>query len=403
MSKYTEKKCAKDIGKVAKSIDPSLKHTYLPQSREVKFVSTDDGIGRPNTVYLGNIFSKVSTLPRKERIQTIEALLREVMTPTELSPDEMMESLSLRVRTDFEIAFRTPHVGAMGQAAPPPISKRRGELQVEVVFDREETIAIARPDDLAEIGVTEDEAVRMATAKIRRANGGSQWDKFDESIWISRYQDDYDFARLVAAEDFGRFPFEGPPIVFAPSHSICLVTNSTDTEVLLKMIEIGVKSSANHRPFCQLLWTLEDGCDWKEWRPDESSESWGVAQLQTKREASSRYKIMKDYLDRSLVEDAFVANFQARQDGDGLASFSVYTLDVPSYLPRTDFVGIVDPGKLPESLSIIGLVDWDEFEKSLGIGAIEQVEDLNPPWYRIMKKLDAGQKEQLRQMARPIG
>ena len=402
MSKYTEKKCAKDIGKIAESIDPSLKHTYLPQSREVKLVSSNDDTGRPCTVFLGNIFLTVSKLPRKQRLRTIEALLREVMTPTKLSPDELMESLSLRVRTDFEIQFRIPHGEQMVREDPPPISKRRGELQLEVVFDREETIATARPDDLAEIGISEDEAVRMATAKIRRATGGNQWEKFDESIWMSRYQDDYDFARLVAAEDFGRFPFDGPPIVFAPSHSICLASNSIDTEVLLKMIEIGNKSSAKHRPFSQLLWTLEDSCDWNEWRPDESSKSWDVVQIQTKREAVSKYKIMKDYLDRSLVGDAFVATFQAVQNEDGLTCFSVYTLDVPSYLPRTDFVGIMDPGGLPEGLTVIGRVDWDEFEKSLGIGAIEQVEDLNPPWYRIMQKLDAGQKERLRQVARPI-
>jgi hypothetical protein len=402
MSKYTEKKCAKDIGKVAESIDPSLKHTYLPQSREVKLVSTDDDTGRPFAVFLGNIFLNVSKLPRKERLRTIEALLREVMTPTELSPDELMESLSLRVRTDFEIEFRIRDNELVGQEAPPPISRGRGELQLEVVFDRDETVSIARPDDLAKIGVSGDEAVRMATAKIRRSTGGDQWQKFDESIWMSRYQDDYDFARLVAAEEFGEFPFDGPPIVFAPSHSICLATNSTDTEVLLKMTEIGNKSSAKHRPFCQLLWTLEDGCDWQEWRPDDASESWGVAQLQTKREAINRYKRMKDYLDRSLVGDAFVATFQAMRDDDGLTSISAYTLDVPSYLPRTDFVGVVDPGGLPERVTVIGRVDWDEFEKSLGIGTIEQVEDLNPPWYRIMQKLDAGQKERLRQMARPV-
>ena len=117
MSKYTEKKCAKDIGKVAESIDPSLKHTYLPQSREVKLVSTNDDTGRPNMVFVGNIFLTVSKLPRKQRLRTIEALLREVMTPTELSPDELMESLSLRVRTDFEIEFRIPHEEQMGQEA----------------------------------------------------------------------------------------------------------------------------------------------------------------------------------------------------------------------------------------------------------------------------------------------
>jgi hypothetical protein len=402
MSKYTEKKCAKDIGKIAESIDPSLKHTYLPQSREVKLVSTNDDTGRPFTVFLGNIFLTVSKLPRKQRLRTIEALLREVMTQNELSSDELMESLALRVRTNFEIEFRIPHEEQMRYEAPPPISKRRGELQVEVVFDRDETVSIAQSDDLAKIGVSEDEAILMATAKIRRSIGDDQWEKFDESIWMSRYQDDYDFARLVAAEEFGRFPFDGPPIVFAPSHSICLATDSTDTEVLLKMIEIGNKSSAKHRPFSQLLWTLEDSCDWNEWRPDESSKSWDVVQIQTKREAVSKYKKMKDYLERSLVGDVFIGTFNVIQDEDGLTCFSVYTLDQPSYLPRTDFVGIVDPGGLPERVTVIGRVDWDEFEKSLGIGTIEQVEDLNPPWYRIMQKLDAGQKERLRQMARPV-
>ena len=401
MFKYTEKKFAKDVGKVAESIDPSLEYTYLPETREVKLTSPDDDSGGPFTVFLGNIFLKVSELPRKERRPTIEAFLREVMTPTELSPDELMESLALRVRTDFEIDFRNRHIELMGHEAPPSISIRRGELLVEVVSDRDESVSIARSDDLAEIGVSEDVAVRMATAKIRRGTGDDQWEKIDDSIWISRYQDDYDFARLVAAEDFGQFPFKGKPIVFAPSHSICLATDSTDTDVLLKMTETGNEGAANHRPFCQLLWTLGEGCNWKEWRPGEASESWGVAQLQAMRETVSIYEEMKDYLERSLTEDVFVATFQAMQDDDGLTCYSVYTLDLPSYLPRTDFVAIVDPG-LPEDQTVIGRVDWGEFEKSIGDGAIEQLEDLNPPWYRIMQKLDAGQKERLCQMARPL-
>ena len=385
---------------MAESIDPLLKHTYLPQSHEVKLVSTDDDSGSPFSVFLENIFPKVSMLPRKGRIQTIEALLREVMKPTELSPDELMESLALRIRTDFQIENRNLREELVGHEAPPPILKRRGELQIEIVFDRDETISIARPDDLAKIGVSEDEAFRMATAKIRRITGNDQWKKIDESIWMSRYQDDYDFARLVAAEEFGRFPFDGPPIVFAPSHSVCLATDSTDTEVLLKMTEIGNKCAASHRPVCQLLWTLEDGCDWKEWRPDKASKSWGVAQLQSLREASSKYKTMKAYLERSL-ENVFVATFQAMRDGDDVACYSVYTFDLPSYLPRTDIVALVD-SELPEGQTVIGRVYWDDFEKSLGIGTIEQVEGLNPQWYRIMQRLDAGQKERLRQMARPL-
>ncbi|MEX2495756.1 MAG: hypothetical protein WD448_06690 [Woeseia sp.] len=79
----------------------------------------------------------------------------------------------------------------------------------------------------------------MAAAKIRRCTDEDQCEKIAESIWMSKYQDDYYFARLVAVEDFGRFPFDEPPIVFAPSHSICLLTNSSDADVVSKMTEIG--------------------------------------------------------------------------------------------------------------------------------------------------------------------
>ena len=89
------------------------------------------------------------------------------------------------------------------------------------------------------------------------------------------------------------------------------------------------------------------------------------------------------------------------RDGDDVACYSVYTFDLPSYLPRTDIVALVD-SELPEGQTVIGRVYWDDFEKSLGIGTIEQVEGLNPQWYRIMQRLDAGQKERLRQMARPL-
>ena len=35
---------------------------------------------------------------------------------------------------------------------------------------------------------------------LRRAADANQWEKIDESIWMSTYQDDYDFARVVAAD-----------------------------------------------------------------------------------------------------------------------------------------------------------------------------------------------------------
>ena len=402
MFKYTEKKLAKDIGRVAESIDPSLDYEYLPESREVKLTSRDDEPGGPFSVFLGNIFLKVSELPKKQRLPTIEAFLREVLTPKELSPDELMESLALRVRTDFEIDFRNRNLELMGYDATPSVTVRRGDLLIEIVSDREESVSIASADDLAGIGVAEDEALRMAAAKLRRGTGDDQWEKVDESIWISRYQDDYDFARLVAAEDFGRFPFAEPPIVFAPSHSICLVTSSTAADVLTRMVEIGNEYSASHRPFSQLLWTPDDDAGWKEWKPDPESGASSVAGLQAIRETVGQYDESKDYLERSLGgEDVFVATFQAIQNDDGLTCYCVYTFDIPSYLPLADSVAIVDP-ELPEDQTVVGHVDWEEFAEIVGSESLDQIDEMTPPWYRLMQPLDERRKDRIRQLALPL-
>ena len=122
MFKYTEKKLAKDVGKVARSIDPTLEYVYLPDSQEVQLTPRDNGSCGTITVFLGNIFLKVLKMPKKERAATIEAFLREVLAPKELSSSELMESLALRVRTGFEIDFRNRNIELSGYEAPLPIS-----------------------------------------------------------------------------------------------------------------------------------------------------------------------------------------------------------------------------------------------------------------------------------------
>ncbi|MEO1020580.1 MAG: hypothetical protein AAFY56_23270 [Pseudomonadota bacterium] len=399
--KYTEKRLAKDIGRVAESIDPALSCEYLPDSREVILTSHEDNAGGPFTVFLGNILLKVSDLPKKERLSAIEGFMREAISPVKLTPNELMESLALRVRTQFEIEFRNRNIELMGHDVPPSIAVPRGDLLVEVVSDRAESVSIATSDDLAEIGVGEDEAFRIAAARIRRDTSENQWEKIDEAIWISIYLDDYDFARLVAAEEFGRFPFEGPPIVFAPSHSVCLVTSSLDVDVLTTMVDLGNERAAKHRAFSQLLWTM-DGANWREWAPASHLDVSEVARLQALRERLTQYEESKDYLDRFLRnEDVFVATFQATHDDEGLNCFCVYTFDVPSYLPDADFVAIVDP-ELPEDQAVVGRVSWDRFLRILGPESLEQIDSVTPPWYRVLRPLSTDQKDQIRKAAQPL-
>jgi len=401
MFKYTEKKLAKDIGRVAESIDPALRYTYSPENREVRITSSkSDSVG-PYTVFLGNLILKISALPRKERHPAIAAFLQDLLAPKSLSPDELMNSLALRVRTDYEIKIRNRQLEIRGGHAIPSVVSRRGELSVEIVSDRAESVSIVKPEDLAKIGVTEGEAMGIASARLRRATGESQWRKVEASIWKSNYEDDYDFARVVAAEGDEKFPFEGQPIVFSPSHSICLVTDSASPDVLTRMVDLGNESASNHRPFCQLLWTRGGRGEWCVWQPDRASKAWDAARLQQVRETVTRYVESKELLERLLGEETFVASYKAIRNEHGLTSVCAYTFDVPSYLPVTESVAIVDPGR-PEGETVVGRVTWREFEQCLGPTALERAEDIEPAWFRVMSALDDTAKDRLRQLAQPI-
>jgi len=124
MFKYTEQKLAKDIRKVAASIDSSLQWTYQPDTRQVTLTPLRDTTGGPYTVFLGNLFLKYSTLSKKERLVAIEAFLRDVLTSKKMTPDELMGSLALRVRTEFEVDHRNRQFELMGHEPSPSISVR---------------------------------------------------------------------------------------------------------------------------------------------------------------------------------------------------------------------------------------------------------------------------------------
>ena len=397
MFKYTEKKLARDIEKAAKKINPDFRSVYLPENREVNLSLPGEDDSETRTFFLGNLFLKFSKMSRIERRGSIESYLRDSLIDKELSPDEWMASLALQVRTKFEIEHRNRHI-ELKRKPPQSILFERGQLVVEVVTDSTETMAITQVDDLVKMGVTREEAIRIATAAIRRSTHPDQWENVGESIWVSSYQDDYDFARLVIADEDLRFPFAGTPIVFSPSRSICLATDSANADVLSKMIDAGNQASSSHRLFSQLLWTRGDDNHWEHWKPDETSDASQLVALQVVRETLTQYEETKKYLERSITDDVFIASYTAIENDHGITCYSVYTLDLPSYLPRTDLVMIVDPER-PEGESVIGQLDWSQFESCCEDLLV--IHDITPAWYRILNPLGSAQKKRMRQLVRP--
>jgi len=400
---YSEKKLARDIGKIAKRLDSGLSSTYDPQSRSVDLHRVSDGEDAPYNIYLGNLYLKLKDMTRSQRSESIEAFLTEVLFPKELTADELIAALALRARTRFELELRG-NLMAIGGVPFETVAYETGDLVLELVADGDESIMSVSPDKLSDASISAEDAYKTAAATLVRATNESQWTQISEHVWASAYEDDYDFSRLVAAGSSARFPFDGAPVAFVPSHSVCLVTSNPSGPVLAEMIEIGNEAAESHRPFSQLLWAQRPDGQWAQWTTNPGEDGYAELVLQEVRERVAQYDDQQQYLESLLQdrgEDSFVASYQVYERDGELQSVATYTLNLPSYLPKTDVVALVDPDA-GKNDAVLGAVAWSQFEQALGADTLKVMDGLSPPRFRLLGELTTEQLQRLQNALQPI-
>ncbi|MEM7253512.1 MAG: hypothetical protein AAF493_19020 [Pseudomonadota bacterium] len=389
MFQYTERKLARDIRRVVSTLDPSLHCEYRPAHNEVALFQAGrapDGDERPtHTIFLGNLLAKLSAMGRRERLPQLKAFLHECLCPQPLGADDFITSLALRVRTPFEVALRCAMLSDHDQSRSPNwVSRHRGDLIVELVNDRPESVSAVQPSQLVEHSVSVEEAFEIAAAALRRTTDGNQWHELDEGLWLSTYQDDYDFARIIADAE-ARFPVNDPAI-FSPSHSICLVCDQSDPQSVEAMLEYGNQLSAQHRPLSQALWVAVEQGVWRRWVGSPDSAVASLLSLQEAREMCGNYDELTGFLERKETTQGQVASFQVMQSDGEFRSFCVYNANQLTYLPRTDFVAL-QAGSLDDRLT--GWLLWDDFINAPMLSADALAESVLP-MYTVQPLSDEG-------------
>lgn len=399
---YSEKKLAKDIMRIAARLDPELSGRYAADTLTVSFFRSSDPDTTSHSVFLGNLYNKVKDMKSRDREDALQRFMSDALNPRELSSDELIASLALRTRSPFELNLRRQILKAHGDI-PEGVCFGSGELLLELVSDGAESISTISQDDLAAHGISTEEAYKTAVATLNRATDHDQWIVADRDIWVSTYQDDYDFARLIVAGEHAKLPFDGPVVLFSPSHSVCLVTNKPDADTLTRMIGIGEQLAESHRAFSQFLWTRTGDHRWDRWMPAANDAGAKTAELQAARELLSQYTDQKDILDGQLEareEDSFVASLSIYDRPEGLRSFCTYTLNLPSYLPEADQVAIVDPDGSEET-ALLGTLPWDRFVSLLG-DTLKPMPEWLPARFDLTAPLSGDLESALRNQAEPM-
>lgn len=396
MYAYSEKKLAKDLTRAARAINTDLEPEYNAERQSLNLYRASEPDAPPYSIFLGNLFLKVRSRSRADRKAIIEDFVEQMLNPPELSRDEMLASLAIRARTHFEVNFRNRLIEL--QAEPPDfVLEVIGDMLGEIVSDRDEVVQTVTLDHLEELETTKEEAVKIARARLIGATDEYQWTQTADNVWVSTYEDDYDFARVLADPAHARFPFDGKPIIFAPSHSVCLVTGNQDPQTLDAMIDIGTERAAEHRSLSQRLWTV-DGDGIIAWITDESHAANPIRTLRDLAERISQYTDQKAYLEQLLDqrdEDSYVAEFTVYENEGQYVSYATYTMNLPSYLPEADriaLVGVVGE-KQPD---VLGFVVWDDFVEAIGPDTLVAMPGLLPRRYQLTASLTPEQDARLR-------
>ncbi|TDF41578.1 hypothetical protein EYS14_01620 [Alteromonadaceae bacterium M269] len=397
--KYTEKKLVKDIINVLPQFYDSPIVSYNKNQREITVRNKGDDESGAGIIFLGNIFEKVKNLSKTERVRIIEDFVSTTKLFETLDPEVFMASLALRARTPYDISIRNMLTHRHTKEPFSSTYYEAGGMFLELVFDTEENVSNVTDTKLKEAELSVDEAYKIAAARLHRATDAAQWQQVDDRIWVSSYRDDYDIARIIAAKDENKFPFDDIPVLFFPSHSVCLITNTQDAETVNKLINYGNQLSQDERPLSQELWTIKsDGIYPLDLGANPQIEE--IVQLQRYQEESIQYDGQQGILNRNLEDkdDYFVAGYKVYKGDEGLYSQCVYSINLPTLLPKAEKVAIVDPEDLNEDTSIWGLMNWEQFETILGDSMVKMT-DLIPDRYELLEPISEKQKEELRKQA----
>ena len=340
----------------------------------------------------------IKGLSRKARGVVVTRLVHDTLAGTGLSSDELLSSLSFRVRTAFHLHHRRKIQELHGLNMPRTVTFDRGSVVLELIADRGTAVSTVRKAQLDRAGTDSGQAYSIAAANLSRRSDGTRWIEVETGIWASAYGDDYGLARLVSAGRDARLPFDSNPKTFAPSHSTCLLTDSDKPKAINRMVEIGHLQSQNQRRFSQVLWTSDDDGRWTEWNPDSASGAYSLARQQQIAELAEHYDEQQRYLEQLLNsrnEPSFVASYVVAEHEEGDGSLCVYTLNIPTYLPKSDEVAVAD-----EEKGLLGRLQWNEFASLIGPETLVELTDEFPERFKLSGPLSSKQEAILRNAAR---
>jgi hypothetical protein len=311
-------------------------------------------------IFLGNLFADYCRANRARQEMLLRNFVSGMLPMAPQTRDDALGSAVAVVRERALISFTDLRSQTQGmdplEVAFEPISEWFGRC---IVLDAPGSMRMVTKRDLKEWGLTFEELFAVGLERLRAATQP----KFqaENGFLIGLWNDDYDSSRILLPELFRELAINGDPVFCLPNRLTLMVAGSADPEAAAAMMakaEEIVQNGARRQNPSPLTYRgnhLTDftiGVDSPLATPVQRAN--GISGLMYYDEQAQ----VLNALHEKTGKDIFVAKFKLNEvKSGGYCSYAVWSRDVLTLLPQTDFVIFFDPVK-PEPERILGWVKW---------------------------------------------
>jgi len=271
----------------------------------------------------------------------------------------------LRTRSYYENALLQARITSDKNEEPDPIPHQIiGEhFGLGLVYDLPHSMQSINDDTLAEWGITLYEGLERATQNLAEmeiqvgflhieAEKGTSPGDLEGGLYTFVSGDCYDASRILLTDRIRATNLLGEPVAMMPNRNLMLLTGTDDDFGLQAMTRIAESTLREEpRPMSGIALRLAADNAWEVWMPEPSHPlfaKFNELKVMTLAYDYSGQKQMLEELFEKELRDVFVASYSAIGDDAGnVFSYCVWPKDVPTLIPRTDFVMLMPSQKGP--------------------------------------------------------
>jgi hypothetical protein len=353
----------------ARKDHPSLSLVYEPEAFRLRQGGDSNGVLNLHNIY--EEYHAAGPLLRRSLLKRYVSLFaasesRRIPASFREAQRNLLPKVRERSYHDLmQLYFRVE-----GLEAAEPARKLLGDhLSVELVYDLPDSMGTVGMETLEGWGVGFDLALDVAYRNLCEGSA-PKFRSPSPGVHLSAWKDNHDASRILLTELVRGLEIKGDPVAMVPHRDVLIVTGSEDVKGLGVMADLTEKALAEPR----FMTAIPARLRWDEWVPlslppdHPLHHRFELLRVSTVLRDYDEQKSLLDQLHEKTGEDVFVASYSAVQDKDSgkVESYSVWSKEVVSLLPRSDTVHFFEPDPTGGDQHTIRSAPWERVREVAG-------------------------------------